>query len=125
MAADIYTKGFSDKGKWTAVCWLINVVDPKVLKGMIQDNKEVKDRCDAEESEKAAVKAEEAKKTPKEKATAKAKSKAVAKAKSAIDVKTNQRVVSAPKQPPQLSSMSLYRRLAQRALPTIVFVGEE
>jgi hypothetical protein len=86
MAADIYTKGFSDKGKWTAVCWLINVVDPKVLKGMIQYNKEVKERLDAEDAVKTSAKAEEAKKTPKEKATAKAKSKAVAKAKSATDV---------------------------------------
>jgi len=108
MAADIYTKGFSDKGKWTAVCWLINVVDPKVLKGMIQYNKEVKERLDAEDAEKAAVKAEDDKKTPKEKATAKAKSKAVAKAKSANDAKTNQRVVSNPKElPPVIVDVSV------------------
>ena len=29
MRADIYTKAFSDKAKWLAVCVLINVVDPK------------------------------------------------------------------------------------------------
>ena len=32
MAADIYTKGFTDPQKWTLVCGLINVIDPKVLK---------------------------------------------------------------------------------------------
>ena len=32
----------------------INVVDPQKLKGMIEYNKEVKDRIDAEEAEKAA-----------------------------------------------------------------------
>ena len=100
MAADIYTKGFSDKGKWTAVCWLINVVDPQKLKGMIQYNREVKDRLDAEEAEKAAIKAEEAKKTPKEKAAAKAKSKAAAKAKNANDVKPNNSVGHNQQNPP-------------------------
>ena len=32
MAADIYTKGFTDKAKWEQVCGLINVIDPKFLK---------------------------------------------------------------------------------------------
>ena len=35
MAADIYNKGFTDKSKWTALCWLINVVEPKRLIDMI------------------------------------------------------------------------------------------
>ncbi len=32
MAADIYTKGFTDKAKWEQVCGLINVIDPKFLR---------------------------------------------------------------------------------------------
>ncbi len=32
MAADIYTKGFTDKAKWEQVCGLINVIDPQFLK---------------------------------------------------------------------------------------------
>ena len=32
MAADIYTKAFGDALKWAAVCGLINIFDPKILK---------------------------------------------------------------------------------------------
>ena len=32
MSADIYTKAFSDADKWLSACWLINVVDPAVIK---------------------------------------------------------------------------------------------
>ena len=32
MAADIYTKAFSDPFKWVAVCGLMNIFDPKTLK---------------------------------------------------------------------------------------------
>ena len=32
MAADIYTKAFSDPFKWVAVCGLIHIFDPKILK---------------------------------------------------------------------------------------------
>ena len=31
MAADIYTKAFTDSDKWLAATWLINIVDPAVL----------------------------------------------------------------------------------------------
>ena len=31
MCADIYTKSFTDAGKWEAACELINIVDPKKL----------------------------------------------------------------------------------------------
>jgi hypothetical protein len=60
MAADIYTKGFSDQGKWKAVCWLINVVDPKKLIGMIQYNEELRVRLEAEAVEKELVRKAEA-----------------------------------------------------------------
>ena len=60
MAADIYTKGFSDKGKWEAVCWLINVVDPKKLIGMIQYDEELRVRLEAEAVEKELVRKAEA-----------------------------------------------------------------
>ena len=36
MAADIYTKSFTDAEKWLSACWLINVVDPKLIKNCIQ-----------------------------------------------------------------------------------------
>ena len=38
MAADIYTKGFTDGQKWECVRGLINVFDPKILKdkGLLQ-----------------------------------------------------------------------------------------
>ena len=32
MAADIFTKAFTDKAKWVEVCDLINHVDPSRLK---------------------------------------------------------------------------------------------
>jgi hypothetical protein len=32
MAADIYTKAFTDADKWLTACWMINVVDPKIFK---------------------------------------------------------------------------------------------
>ena len=35
MCADIYTKAFSDSGKWEAACELINIVDPKWLDKVI------------------------------------------------------------------------------------------
>ena len=54
MAADIYTKSFTNKDKWTAVCWLINVVDPKALPDAIHYNEEVRVRLEAEAAEKAA-----------------------------------------------------------------------
>ena len=38
MAADIFTKAFSDKAKWLAVCDLINHVDPARLKGILAEN---------------------------------------------------------------------------------------
>ena len=61
MAADIYTKGFSDKGKWDAVCWLIiNVVDPAKLVGMIRYNEELRVRLEAEAVEKELVRKAEA-----------------------------------------------------------------
>ena len=34
MAADIYTKAFTDGAKWDVVCSLINILDPKLLKDM-------------------------------------------------------------------------------------------
>ena len=36
MCADIYTKAFSDRLKWQAVCSLINVVDPKSLSQLVK-----------------------------------------------------------------------------------------
>ena len=36
MCADIYTKAFTDKVKWGAVCGLINVVDPKEFSRLVQ-----------------------------------------------------------------------------------------
>ena len=36
MAADIYTKAFSDGDKWQAACWLINIVDPKIIQSAIK-----------------------------------------------------------------------------------------
>jgi len=35
MAADIYTKAFTDKAKWTAAHWLVGVVDPKDLQKLV------------------------------------------------------------------------------------------
>ena len=56
MAARIYTKSFTDKAKWQAVCWLINVVDPKQLNAMIRYNADTKVRLEAEGEAKAAAK---------------------------------------------------------------------
>ena len=56
MAADIYTKSFTDKAKWQAVCWLINVVDPKLLSTMIRYNADTKIKLEAEDVAKAAAK---------------------------------------------------------------------
>ena len=56
MAADIYTKAFTDKNKWKAVCWLINVVGPVALRDAIHYNGEMKARIDAEAAEKSANK---------------------------------------------------------------------
>ena len=36
MCADIYTKAFTDKAKWTAVCQLINVVDPSSFPHLVK-----------------------------------------------------------------------------------------
>ena len=36
MAADIYTKAFSDSDKWQAACWLINIVDPKIIQSAVK-----------------------------------------------------------------------------------------
>ena len=36
MAADIYTKSFTDAEKWLSACWLINVVDPSLIHNCIQ-----------------------------------------------------------------------------------------
>ena len=41
MCADIYTKAFTDGAKWEAACWLINVVDPRRISGLIK----VQDAC--------------------------------------------------------------------------------
>ena len=40
MAADIYTKGFSDKNKWANAIRLINVAKPSDFKGMIKQHYE-------------------------------------------------------------------------------------
>jgi hypothetical protein len=56
MAADIYTKSFTDKAKWQAVCWLINVVDPKMLSTMIRYNADTKKKLEDEDVAKAAAK---------------------------------------------------------------------
>ena len=56
MAAVIYRKGFTDKAKWQAVCWLINVVEPKRLIDMIKYNAETKQRLEDEDAAKAAAK---------------------------------------------------------------------
>ena len=37
MCADIYTKAFSDSGKWEAACELINIVDPSKLTKLLTD----------------------------------------------------------------------------------------
>ena len=39
MAADIYTKGFTDPQKWELVCGRINVFDPKVLASRPEERK--------------------------------------------------------------------------------------
>ena len=36
MCADIYTKTFDNKDKWKHACWLIGLVDPKELQGLIK-----------------------------------------------------------------------------------------
>ena len=36
MAADIFTKAFTDEVKFTSACWLINIVDPEVLRNCIK-----------------------------------------------------------------------------------------
>ena len=36
MAADIYTKAFTDAGKWEAAQWLINIVDPARVQGLLK-----------------------------------------------------------------------------------------
>jgi len=56
MAADIYTKGFTDKVKWQSVCGLINVVDPKRLNDTIRANSETKIRLEEEDVAKKAAK---------------------------------------------------------------------
>jgi hypothetical protein len=56
MAADIYTKGFTDKVKWQSVCGLINVVDPKRLNDTIRANAETKIRLEEEDVAKKAAK---------------------------------------------------------------------
>ena len=56
MAADIYIKSFTDKAKWQAVCWLINVVDPKMLSTMIRYNADTKKKLEEEDVAKAAAK---------------------------------------------------------------------
>jgi hypothetical protein len=38
MAADIYTKAFTDPEKWERVCQLVNVMDPAQLDSMIKTN---------------------------------------------------------------------------------------
>ena len=81
MAADIYTKSFSDKGKWTSVGWLINVVDPKMFKTMIGYNADLKVRLADEE-----VVKESARVAAKAEAKAKTKPKAKPKAKSKVPV---------------------------------------
>ena len=35
MCADIYTKAFTDKVKWSAVCCLINVVEPRAFSRLV------------------------------------------------------------------------------------------
>ena len=41
MCADIYTKAFTDKVKWVAVCHLINVVEPKAFSQLVQSKASV------------------------------------------------------------------------------------
>ena len=36
MCADIYTKTFDNKDKWKHACWLIGLVDPKEIQGLIK-----------------------------------------------------------------------------------------
>ena len=40
MCADIYTKAFTDAGKWEAACELINIVDPNELKCLLSARQE-------------------------------------------------------------------------------------
>ena len=49
MCADIYTKAFTDKVKWGAVCGLINVVEPKALSQLVQ-TKAAMMRADGDQS---------------------------------------------------------------------------
>ena len=37
MCVYIFTKAFTDAAKWEAVCWLINVVDPKRFETLIHE----------------------------------------------------------------------------------------
>ena len=36
MAADIYTKAFTDPIKWESACWMINIVDPPTLNACLE-----------------------------------------------------------------------------------------
>ena len=40
MCADIYTKAFTDASKWQDACWLINVVDPALIKNFFDNSAE-------------------------------------------------------------------------------------
>jgi len=44
MCADIYTKAFTDASKWQQACWLINIVDPKMLKDFFANAAEQADQ---------------------------------------------------------------------------------
>jgi len=46
MAADIFTKAFPDKNKWTAVCDLINHIDPARLKKVLDESRKQEEEED-------------------------------------------------------------------------------
>ena len=41
MCANIYTKAFTDSGKWEAACELINIVDPTKLQHLLKQRQEL------------------------------------------------------------------------------------
>ena len=51
MCADIYTKAFSDPGKWTAACQLINIVNPETVMELLQSPRHKDDEAAMLEAE--------------------------------------------------------------------------